>query len=249
MRRFIRNLLASNPSLFHFTKKLELSIYDLIRKPFEGDYNIILKYVGKNKYKVILDVGANIGQSINDLQLLFKPRKIISFEANPLLALYLDKFTRSRCCDIEILYCGLSDQNEIFKLYVPFIKKVPVLGEASLDKNFVLSAKTTGRVAYDRIETVDVKLKVGDSFGFEPDLIKIDVQNHEQEVLQGFSKTLLRCKPDIFFENNDNTEQIVNFLEGTCSYKCYSIIENELIPYEPSHLANNIFSTVDNLRL
>lgn len=52
--------------------------------------------------------------------------------------------------------------------------------------------------------TLDVPMTTGDELcreeGFEPDVVKIDVEGHEVKVLRGLKETMRRCRPSVFLE-------------------------------------------------
>ena len=53
-------------------------------------------------------------------------------------------------------------------------------------------------------QSIDVEMDSGDNLcdsrGFEPDVIKIDVEGHEIKVLKGLAEIIRRCLPLIFLE-------------------------------------------------
>ena len=68
--------------------------YDIIRKETKGSFDDILKINIKKSSPIIIDVGANEGESIDRYRHLFPDGKIFSFEPNKnLYELILKKYS------------------------------------------------------------------------------------------------------------------------------------------------------------
>lgn len=137
-----------------------------------------------------LDIGANIGNHAVQFSNYFK--EVYCFEPNRTIFDVLKINTRNRT-NTRLYNFGLSNQNTISYLNVP-------------DHNFggasVTSSKTNN--------TAEIELKVCDDF-FDEEfaLVKIDVEGHETNVLQGMTKLIAKNKPIICFEliNTDENSQ------------------------------------------
>jgi FkbM family methyltransferase len=157
-----------------------------------------------------LDIGANIGNHAIQFSNYFK--NVYCFEPNKTIFEVLKINSRNRT-NTHLYNFGLSDQNTISYLDIP-------------DHNFGGASVTSSETD----NTVEIELKVCDDF-FEEEfaLVKIDVEGHETNVLQGMTKLITKNKPIICFELI-NTEE-----------KNYGLIEklkelgylNYYIPYEP----------------
>ena len=166
-----------------------------------------------NKYfenvKVILDIGANIGNhsiywSQND-----NIQKIIAFEPLELNFRLLEKnITDNHINKVEIHQLGLGKRD----------------GYAVIDK---IDHNNLGATSLKFVENKgDIKIVSGDYFvsniNYPIDFIKIDVEEFEIDVLNGFEQTIKKYKPIIWVEITLNTlKDVLNFLEK----KHYCIVD------------------------
>ncbi len=74
-------------------------------------------------------------------------------------------------------------------------------------------------------------------FKIVPNFIKIDVDGYELEVLMGLKQTLLKFKPMLVVETNDNIE-IINFLKDL-NYEFFNLDLEEFIG-----IPNNVFCII-----
>ena len=155
----------------------------------------------------ILDVGANRGQSIVSIRVLFPDVEIHSFEANKLLLPVLDELTRSLIPPPVIVYpFGLSDAGGVFKLFIPSASGKIFWEEASTSLQYYekpwVAEKFRQRGGL-QLEEVSCELRIGDDLSLNPDLIKVDVEGAESCVLRGLIQTIKRRRPVIMVENSD----------------------------------------------
>ena len=61
------------------------------------------------------------------------------------------------------------------------------------------------------LSTIDHQVALGYK---PPEFIKIDVEGHELQVLQGARETLKRYRPTLIFETTQNETQIAEFFSG-----------------------------------
>lgn len=151
---------------------------------------------------VAIDAGANIG--LYSLSLARYCKKVYAFEINPETSRILKDCKNPK---IEIINSGLSNIEADATLYTPVQPNGLVLiGWASLQPG-----NCPGIV--DHRET-QVKLKTLDSFGIQDcAFLKIDVEGHEIEVLEGAIETLQRTRPVILVEVRDgNAKRVENLL-------------------------------------
>lgn len=139
-----------------------------------------------------IDVGANDGSYVHYLRR--HARKVIAFEPMPLLARALkDKFPGN---DVAVEQVALSDREGTVELHMPVVDGVVVTGcsTISADASGTYPASRTIEVPMDRLDSV-YKGRVG--------FIKIDVEGHEQAVLDGAVQTIRRCRPRLLVEVDD----------------------------------------------
>jgi FkbM family methyltransferase len=139
---------------------------------------------------VFWDVGANIGLISGNLLRSFPSAKFYLFEPNPDLTRRLTSLFTAMS-NVSITETALSDRNARARLnIVPRHSAISTLS----------STQNAGAIG------IDVELQTGDHFlsthsESAPDLIKIDVEGHEVEVLQGCQKLIATHKPVIIFEH------------------------------------------------
>jgi len=154
----------------------------------EGLLTVLASHASPNM--VFWDVGANIGLISGNLLRSFPSAKFYLFEPNPDLTRRLTSLFTAMS-NVSITETALSDRNARARLnIVPRHSAISTLS----------STQNAGAIG------IDVELQTGDHFlsthsESAPDLIKIDVEGHEVEVLQGCQKLIATHKPVIIFEH------------------------------------------------
>ena len=153
---------------------------------------------------VAIDAGANAGLYSYGLSRLCK--KVHSFEINPAHCRMLKDFAAP---NVEIHGIGLSNTTDEKTLYTPVHPSGMVLESwASLEQGNCPGAR---EYLVTRVRVLPL-----DEFEFtECVFLKIDVEGHELQVLEGAEKTLRRTRPRILIEVRDSTLAGVDrFLES-----------------------------------
>lgn len=191
-------------------------------KGYEEHSTNIWAHLSK-KSSVIFDVGANFGlfglisKSINknsqitffepikrNVELIKKNVSINSFNAN------IEEIAVSNSNGEAIFYDMAEEENTI----------------GSFDPDFIRGHKHSKELI-----PTNVKVKMLDSF-FEDsnldalDLVKIDVEGHEYETIQGFTKTIKKHIPNILIEitNNETAKKLMElFIEEKIEYHYFAI--------------------------
>jgi FkbM family methyltransferase len=135
-----------------------------------------------------IDVGANDGSYVHFLRR--HARRVIAFEPMPALARALcRKFRRG----VVVEALALSDSAGTVPLHMPVVDSVVVTGCSTVSSvaSATYPAHRAIEVPMDRLDAV-----YGDDVGF----IKIDVEGHEQAVLDGAIGTVRRCQPRLMVE-------------------------------------------------
>jgi FkbM family methyltransferase len=135
-----------------------------------------------------IDVGANDGSYVHYLRR--HARRVIAFEPMPALARALRrKFARG----VVVESLALSDRTGTVPLCMPVVDGVVVTGCSTVSSKASATYPTLRaiEVPMDRLDNV-----YGDQVGF----IKIDVEGHEQPVLDGAIETIRRCQPRMLVE-------------------------------------------------
>lgn len=135
-----------------------------------------------------LDVGANDGSYVHYLRR--HARRVLAYEPMPQLVRALrGKFPR----DVVIEPIALSDRVGTVELHMPVVDGVVVTGCSTIapDAAATYPAHRAIEVPMDRLDNV---------YRGQTGFIKIDVEGHEQAVLDGAVQTIRRCKPRMLVE-------------------------------------------------
>jgi FkbM family methyltransferase len=182
-------------------------------RPHELDF-AALSYFPPNQ--LMLDVGANYGQSITSMLLVRPDASVIAYEPNVGIA---NKVNRLFAADrrVTVQAFGLSDTNGSFDLFVPSYGGYPYPGLASLHERDARSWLSADALYFFRPRKVHVarfkcEVQTLDNQKLDPYFIKIDVQGTEFNVLAGGCNTLWRCEPILMIESPGRDPRIGHLL-------------------------------------
>ena len=154
----------------------------------ERGLKLIRQIMAALKCRTVLDVGANIGNHTAffcDLA-----GRVICFEPNPSIFARLQHFIALNALgNVQAFACGLSNRSGQLDFFV----YPGAAGMASLERK--PGSTLAGQVAVRRGDDVVAEQCIRDV-----DFIKIDVEEHEYEVLNGFKATIARDQPVISME-------------------------------------------------
>lgn len=147
---------------------------------------------------VAIDVGANEGMFTYRLSKRFK--RVYAFEINEEISGPINLYHPGK---ITLYSCGLSSTARSAKLFIPVIRGIPLNGWASLNRNNLPDA--------EQFIEKEVQVRPLDDFNLaEVDFIKIDVEGHEIEVIEGALRTIETSRPVMLVEVQDNHLQFLN---------------------------------------
>jgi FkbM family methyltransferase len=171
------------------TGRFELTQFDALRTVLENPRDIL--GVDINRQGTFVDIGANIGLYTIALAPLFG--RTLAFEPNPVTFKVLE--ANLALCEVEarIFNVGLSDRNGDASFFVP---KNGRIGWATLTERYNSHPAKETKVKLRTLDDVDAA--EGNTTAVS--LIKIDVEGHEPEVLQGAQRVLRRDGPVVLFE-------------------------------------------------
>lgn len=167
------------PTSFFFILKF---YYRLLNGRLDAEMFYVLK---KLKHKrVFIDIGANQGIYSYYYSKYFK--NIHAFE--PIFETIKDlKYLRIK--NITFHHVGLSNKNTEMFLHLPIINNMVENAESTLE---LINAPHLKK---------KIKVRSIDSYNFHNiDLIKIDVEGHEESIILGGKKTILNQKPTLIIE-------------------------------------------------
>lgn len=184
---------------------------------------------------LILDVGANRGQSIASFKNIFLDAKITSFEANPQFFEILDK-VQEWYSEVSVHKLGLGSRTGHLEFYLPKVDGKYILEEGSIRRDNFEKPWVVERLnSYgENLEfvTFDVEIVEADSFlrGSHFDIVKIDIEGAEYDALSKMTQLIEKCYPVFLIENSD-FENVTHFL-SSYGYQCfqYSSKKNFLKP-------------------
>lgn len=169
-------------------------------------------YTCASKGQVVVDVGAHVG---NHSLFFMHFCPVVAFEPNPHILTFTRKTfslnRRSDCCPAELHEIALSDRSgEIIHMHTP--------------DNTGSSQVSNGEFDQVNIYMSKVPCRRLDSFGLKNvGLIKIDVERHELQVLDGAVDTISETRPVVVCEAHDQiqVEAISARLKGYTRSKRY----------------------------
>ncbi len=236
----IRNNFMILKDVSFFIKKIFLSekyqlkkrIIRSINKPLEEEMQIVQELCSTDK--ISLDVG--VFRGVYSYLLSKHSLKVVGFEANPIMFKYLDRNLTSIIKNLELYNLALSNDEGDVELKIPLRKKSFFKvnfedyyegGLATINKENNLDGK--------EIHTFNIKKARLDSFQFNNKVgfIKIDVEGHEQKVLEGSVKILENNQPNLLVEIEErhrklNPDYTISFLREI-GYQCFVFDEAKLI--------------------
>ncbi len=214
-----------------------------IRKPDEADFAAFKEM--RNEKGLVVDIGANGGQSAIAFSFLLPKFDILSFEPNPALWRDLEFVARIIGRRFSFRKIGLGPAADAMTLYVPQLGALPVTTRASLDRAAAEAhcerlAKEVGQKP--DIKETTVEIVAFDDLGLHPDIVKIDVEGYELHVLEGMTRTLETDKPVLLLESNPDDRACMELL-WRLGYRFYYFdLATGRVTADPQHRTRNWFA-------
>lgn len=213
--RLVRRHVGS-PLLYGFLRSGLLVFQWATRRPDEPDL-LFLSRIPQRQDELILDIGANGGQSAVALSFIRPRAKILSFEPVPALWPELARLKRLLGHRFEFRGYGLGTAPGRFPLYIPISGHLPITTRASTSidaakANCAELERATGLPG--RIDRTEVEIRQGDAEGLVPLAIKIDVEGTEFEVVRGLQRTIAQHRPLVILERSKSFENCADLFLG-----------------------------------
>ena len=169
-----------------------------------------------------IDIGANVG--VWSYWLSKYAKQVESFEPNPKI---FNALKNIKIKNVNSYNIALSNKSGSVDLLIPKGSKGFSNQGASLS-----SIKVQGEH-----KSISIEAKCLDEYNFlDVDFIKIDVEGHEHEVIEGAQETIKKCKPTMVIEMEEKHNQIpiedqISSVEKL-GYKCCVLINEKIIQIE-----------------
>ncbi len=192
------------PQLTDLRHTAAAQVRSVLRLHHESEFRA-LKSLRATDRPVLIDVGANRGQSIASMLLYHKDADIVAFEPNCKLVPRLrHKFRRHN--NVRIRSSALESSSGWADLHIPFYGNCMLDGLASLGRNrartWLAKHPLIGYAPESlKLKSTQVELQKLDHYQYRPTFIKIDVEGSELEVVRGAEQTLRTCKPMLMVES------------------------------------------------
>jgi FkbM family methyltransferase len=169
---------------------------------------------------VAVDIGANLGEWAVPLARRAGPAgRVLAIEPAPRAAAALGKtLAANALAQAEVIICAVGDHDGAAEFAVPIVTSVRIdTGTARI------GPAATGQ------EVLRVALRSLDSLAAEHhldriDLIKVDVEGHERQALDGARATLARFRPALVLETGHEAEGDREMIHGLLSGLRYRIL-------------------------
>jgi FkbM family methyltransferase len=167
---------------------------------------------------IAIDVGANEGLYSYALAKLFD--RVEAFEPNEETSVDLRDYD---CPKVNLHRVALSRSEGERTLYVPILSGIESPGWGSLEPEALPPSES--------VRTQIVQTKTLDSYRFENVvLIKIDVEGHELQVLEGATETITRCRPIMLLEIKTVARPSVFAFFQDRQFRLFYLKQGKLIP-------------------
>lgn len=188
----------------------------------------------------ILDIGANTGVYSLVASTVNKDAEVFAFEPVPRTShIFKKNLELNPELNIKLIEKAVSNQNSMAEFY-----DLATESQYSASLNADMLARFENRVTY-QVETLrlDSLLELNNK---RVDLIKLDVEMHEPEAIEGMMELIKKNQPTILIEilNNDIAKR-VDALLADLNYICFSIDEEN----PPKHIQGIQKSNFYNLLL
>jgi FkbM family methyltransferase len=178
--------------------------------------------------RMAIDVGSSIGLYSRALARLV-PR-VVAFEANPEVAAFAETVAPQ---NVEVVNVALSSTTGRALLRIP----VNARGHTTED---LATIESKNQLAETKYLTVEVPTKRLDDYRYaDCGFIKIDVEGHEEAVLDGAARLIETCRPTLMIEledyHNPGTVERVTARLLRLSYAGYFMSRRKLLPIAEFH--------------
>lgn len=162
---------------------------------------------------VFIDIGANVGSFIYQLEQKLDPKNIIAFEPNKHLCARLKRIFNG----VQIYPFAVSDQNEIAEFKIPVIKGKTFNSRGTLQIDY--REKEEENHHFQKVKVIKLDDWKGLQTTTKIDFIKIDVEGNEMLTLRGAKNVIAKFRPTLMVEmeqrhHQEPLQQLISEIEN-----------------------------------
>ncbi|HSZ36137.1 MAG TPA: FkbM family methyltransferase [Acidimicrobiales bacterium] len=200
--------LASGPARFRLQARMG--------RVAEAEFRALPRLTGKAD-PLVLDVGANVGQSIYSILTVLPRAQVVSFEPNPALHDLLRRVVASQP-NVRLETVGLGSEPSSGTLFTPVYNGHAFPGLSSFDREAAQGWLTRSTLyGFDParlvVQEATAVIRTLDEYALSPDVVKIDVQGMEADVIEGGLETIRSSRPAIIAETVRPDSRSMQLLE------------------------------------
>ncbi len=150
---------------------------------------------------VVIDIGANVGTYLFQLENKLRPENIYAFEPNKKLYLRLKRIFPA----MQIFPLAISDENTTAEFKIPIISGKKIHSRGTLKTQFVESGEENQKSEMVQVVKLDDWAEI-ENFK-KLNLIKIDVEGNERQTLLGAQNTIKKFRPVLLVEMEQRHHQ------------------------------------------
>lgn len=213
------------PEGFLLKRRLQRSI----KRNDEQEINLVKKFIKSGTDSI--DVGVYRG--VYSYEMSKYSEKVHSFEPNPIIFKYINKNLKKFIKNIHLYNFALSNQNKTMNLKIP-------IRNSNSNKEIFEEYYEMGKATihnennFENYENFEIQTKTIDELSFDNKIsfIKIDVEGHELEVIEGAKNTIKKDKPILLVEiekqyTKKEVAESINFI-NSLGYKSYFFNKKDL---------------------
>lgn len=195
-------------------RRLRVLMHHLRGRPHEEDFNFLRSPALASG--LLLDLGANIGQSALSVAAVQPGLQIHSIEANPACEPGLKTTAWLLGARFRYRVVGVGAQSGQLDFHVPVRASRMLLEEGTFDPATLVSDNSKARIGVQgrdyELEVISVPLVTVDSLALAPRVVKMDLQGLELAALAGMTQTIASAHPVFMIEIGEHHDEIVAFL-------------------------------------
>jgi len=227
-----------------FNKKIEYYLKKLIPKKYQFEKRIkrSIKKLDEPEIFIInqliengtdsIDVGVYRG--VHSYEMAKYSKNVHSFEPNPVIFKELNRYLPSIIKNINLYNYALSDKTEKKILKIPL--RNPNINKSNYEEYYKMGLATIHeKNIIENFDEFEINCKKLDEFYFNNKIsfIKVDVEGHEIQVIDGAKNLIKKFNPNLMIEIEEkhSRNNLNESISHICSfgYKAYCLIDKKLV--------------------